>query len=157
MITRREGKTGREEGEREQEISVRFPCSILFLSQSFFNVGLIFVPSFFASSLTLRTRLDRYSLVLQYRYCPPHAPHDAACPHTYPQGAVAQSSATTTAAAVARALGAGPVINAVGLGPEAEEKDSDNSGTGPQKVPAPADGGRFGVSGKWVPTLSGAR
>lgn len=68
---------------------------------------------------------------------------------------------------MARALGAGPVIDAVALAAApAEERQeeeqevvkADSSGRRSQAGPADsAGGGRFGNTGKWVPSLSGAR
>lgn len=85
--------------------------------------------------------------------------------HAPPTQATATSTAAARAAAVARALGAGPMIDAVALaaGPAEETKDGDEeeedkSARGSKAGPADsAGGGRFGNSGKWVPTLSGAR
>lgn len=55
------------------------------------------------------------------------------------------------------------MVEAVGLGPPTAAMSSSRAGaekeesseTGPQN--APASGGRFGTSGKWVPSLAGAR
>lgn len=59
---------------------------------------------------------------------------------------------------MARALGAGPMIDAVALAatPAEEKKPEDES----DKEDGSASGagtGRFGNTGKWVPSLSGAR
>lgn len=85
------------------------------------------------------------------RVTPPPSPlHMAralpfAIPRSFQQGG-GLSVAATTAAAVARALGAGPsaVIDAVGLG-EAGDPLSDSVG-----------GNTLGASGKWLPSMARA-